>query len=63
MSLCGDRFTAADLSVGYALRLGKHVGVDDVYKPQLKEYLARLEARPGFARAVAAEGDAGRASV
>jgi glutathione S-transferase len=57
--LCGDRFTAADISVGYALLLGKHVGVDDLYQPQLKDYLARLEARPGFARAVEAEGGAG----
>jgi glutathione S-transferase len=56
--LCGDRFTAADVSVGYALRLGRALGVDEAYKPQLEAYLARLEARPAFGRAVNAEGGA-----
>jgi glutathione S-transferase len=57
--LCGDRFTAADVSVGYALRLGRALGVDEAYKPQLRTYLERLEARPAFGRAVNAEGGAG----
>jgi glutathione S-transferase len=57
--LCGDRFTAADISVGYALRLGRALGVDEAYKPHLKTYLERLEARPAFGRAVNAEGGAG----
>lgn len=54
--LCGERFTAADISVGYALRFAKSLHLEDAYAPQLSEYLARLEARPAFARALQAEG-------
>jgi glutathione S-transferase len=53
--LCAGRFTAADVSVGYALVLGQSLGLEESYKPQVKEYLARLRARPAFARALAAE--------
>ncbi|AMO25007.1 glutathione S-transferase family protein [Ramlibacter solisilvae] len=54
--LCGERFTAADVSVGYALRLASTLGLEAAYTPAVKAYLARLEARPAFGRAVAAEG-------
>jgi glutathione S-transferase len=54
--LCGDRFTAADVSVGYALRLGRYLGMDEMYKPQITGYLERLEKRPAFQRALGAEG-------
>jgi len=57
--LCGNRFTAADISVGYALRFAKLLKLDDVFKPQLKAYVERLEARAGFLRAVRAEGGTG----
>jgi glutathione S-transferase len=53
--LCGDRFTAADISVGYALSLGQSFGLEESYQPQVKDYLARLLARPAVARAMAAE--------
>jgi glutathione S-transferase len=53
--LCGDRFTAADVSVGYALRLARNLGQADTLKPPVKAYLERLEQRPAFRRAVAAE--------
>jgi glutathione S-transferase len=53
--LCGGRFTAADISVGYALHLGGSLGLEESYQPQVKSYLARLRARPAFARATAAE--------
>ena len=54
--LCGDRFTAADISVGYALRFARSLNLQDAFKPQVVDYLARLEARGGFLRALAAEG-------
>lgn len=54
--LCGDRFTAADVSVGYALRLASTLRLAEGFKPQVKAYLARLEQRAGFVRAMAAEG-------
>lgn len=51
--LCDQRFTIADIAVGYALYLGKWLRLDSDYSPQVQAYLARLEARPAFARAVA----------
>lgn len=53
--LCGDRFTAADISVGYALRFARTLGIDTAFKPHVTSYLDRLEARPAFVRALAAE--------
>jgi glutathione S-transferase len=49
--LVGDRFSAADIAVGYALHLGRVVGVAGHYKPQTAAYLDRLSARAAFQRA------------
>jgi glutathione S-transferase len=49
--LCADRFTAADIAVGYALYLGEILGLAEHYKPQTRAYLDRLTARAGFQRA------------
>jgi glutathione S-transferase len=46
-----DRFTIADIAVGYALFLGASLGLDARYKPNCVRYLARLEERPAFVRA------------
>ncbi len=51
--LCDGRFTVADIAVGYALHLGQSLGLDARYTPQVKDYLARLQARPAFKRAAA----------
>lgn len=51
--LCDDRFTIADIAIGYALYLGKLQRLDDQYTPQVTAYLHRLMARPAFQRAVA----------
>lgn len=48
--LCADRFTAADIAVGYALYLGESLGLAEHYKPQTKAYLDRLKARDAFQR-------------
>jgi glutathione S-transferase len=53
--LCADRFTAADISVGYALHLSTLNGLDTHLTPRLRAYLARLTARPAFHRARARE--------
>ncbi|RDE24367.1 glutathione S-transferase family protein [Motiliproteus coralliicola] len=52
--LCDDRFTIADIAVGYALLLGE-LGTDTSkdYTPQTREYLARLKCRPALQRALA----------
>ncbi len=49
--LVADRFTAADIAVGYALHLGRIVGLATHYKSQTAAYLERLSARPAFLRA------------
>src|SRR4051812_20193125 len=61
--LCGDRFTAADISVGYALRFAQSLGLAGVFAPQVKSYVERLEQREGFLRAIAAEGGSVGAGV
>ena len=53
---CGERFTAADVSVGYALRLAGTLGLASAFKSPVQAYLDRLEQRPAFVRARAAEG-------
>lgn len=49
--LTADRFTIADVAVGYALFLGTTLGLDARYKPNTQRYLERLMARDGFQRA------------
>ena len=49
--LAGDRFTAADISVSYALLLGLRTG-NYVPGPTERDYLARTTARPAYARAM-----------
>ena len=49
--LCGDRFTIADIAVGYALFMGVSIGLDERYKPNCKRYLADLMQREAFIRA------------
>jgi glutathione S-transferase len=34
--LCGERFTIADIAVGYALHLGQSLGLDSQYTHKLK---------------------------
>lgn len=53
--LCADRFTVADICVGYALILAERVGLDEGVPESLKAYRARLTARGGYRRAVERE--------
>lgn len=46
--LCDERFTIADIAVGYALFLGELLGLSKDYQPQIKSYLKRLKNRPAF---------------
>jgi glutathione S-transferase len=48
----GDRFTAADISVAYALRLGRALGAVEGFAPPVNDYLARCRHRPAFQRAM-----------
>jgi glutathione S-transferase len=49
--VCAGRFTAADISVGYAFMLAEQVGLYDDLIPAAKAYWERLKARPSFASA------------
>jgi glutathione S-transferase len=54
--LCAGRFTAADISVGYALMLASFLGLARDFTPGVEAYWARLQQRDGFTRALAVQG-------
>jgi glutathione S-transferase len=56
--LCAGRFTGADVSVGYALMLGKSLGLVERYPAAVQAYWARLQQREAFQRAMTAQHDA-----
>ena len=56
--LCADRFTAADVAVGYALLLARHLGLDAQFPPAVATYWQRLQDRPAFQRALRIEREA-----
>jgi len=56
--LAADRFTAADVSVGYALLLASFLDMAPQFTPAVAAYWARLQDRPAFARAQRSERDA-----
>ncbi|UTP39879.1 glutathione S-transferase family protein [Phenylobacterium sp. LH3H17] len=53
--LCAGRFTAADISVGYALLLAQTLGLHERFSPAVAAYWARLQERDGFKGAKAAQ--------
>ncbi|KQO23879.1 glutathione S-transferase [Acidovorax sp. Leaf76] len=53
--LCAGRFTAADVSVGYALLLADHLGLEPQFGEATQAYWQRLQERPGYQRAHAAQ--------
>jgi glutathione S-transferase len=53
--ITGDRFSAADVGLGYVCSLAERLGVVDDY-PTLSEYADRLRNRPAFLRAVERSG-------
>lgn len=53
--LCGGRFTAADVSVGYALFLAEFLDLTERFTPSVLAYWQRLRERPGFQRALQAQ--------
>jgi glutathione S-transferase len=53
--LCAGRFTAADVSVGYALFLAEFLGLTERFTPSVLAYWERLRSRPAFQRAIDAQ--------
>jgi glutathione S-transferase len=60
--LCANRFTAADISVGYALLLSQHNGLSEKLPEAVRAYWERLKTREGFQRADAAQKKAAEAA-
>ena len=56
--LCAGRFTAADVSVGYALMLAELLGLHERFTPAVMAYWQRLKRRPAFARLLSVESKA-----
>lgn len=59
--ICADRFTAADISVGYAFMLAGQIGLGDDLPDPAKAYWARLQDHPSYAKAMAAQKSAAKA--
>lgn len=53
--LAAGRFTAADITVGYAVYLAKRLRIDGDLSPRIQDWYARLTARAAFKRADARE--------
>ena len=58
-TLCAGRFTAADIVIGYALRLASTIGLAKDFGPNVTAYWGRLQQREAYQRAIAAEKKAG----
>ncbi len=59
--LCAGRFTAADVAVGYALLLAQQLGLEAQFGPGTSVYWQRLQSRPAYQRAQAAQVHAAQA--
>jgi glutathione S-transferase len=53
--LCARRFTAADVSVGYALMTAENLGLAVQFTPAVAAYWSRLQQRDGYQRALRAQ--------
>ena len=51
----GGRFTAADISVGYALLLAQEIGLAEYLPPDIVTYWQRITDRDGYRNARAAQ--------
>jgi glutathione S-transferase len=52
-TLCGGRFTVADISVGFALMLAEFIGLNAKFSPAVAAYWQSLKERDGFRNAIA----------
>jgi glutathione S-transferase len=50
-SICADRFTMADISVGYALLLAEYLGMEPEFPASVRAYWGHLQERAAFKRA------------
>ena len=52
--VAGEKFTAADISVTYAVELAERVGLGDKLPREIKSYLERVRVRDAYQRTRAA---------
>lgn len=50
--LCSDKFTAADVSVGYALVVATHLGLNEQFPERVSQYYDTISQRPAFRNAL-----------
>lgn len=50
--LCAERFTMADICVGYALHLAKTLSIEEAFTPNVSKWWKRLTEREAYKRAV-----------
>ena len=55
-----NRFTAADISVGYALMLATHLQLEDRFTPAVATYWQRLQKRPAYQQALKVQKETAR---
>ena len=53
--IAADRFTVADISIGYALQLAGKLGLDGQFPPEITAYWSNLRQRDGYRRAAAVQ--------
>lgn len=58
--LAEERFTIADICVGFALYLAECQGLRDGFKPNTNAYYERLKARPAFQKAISIGSPSGK---
>jgi glutathione S-transferase len=51
--LCAERFTIADICVGFALYLSQTLGMSEAMTPNIDRYWKLISSRPAFQRALA----------
>ena len=51
--MAGESFTAADISVGYALLMARWISADEAFDERIEAYLERITTRPAYERAMA----------
>jgi glutathione S-transferase len=49
--LCAERFTMADICVGFSLHLAKWIGIDEAFTPNVTRWWERITARPAYKKA------------
>ena len=52
--LCGDKFTIADICIGFSLYLAETMDLAEGFKPNTAAYFERLKQRPAYIRATTA---------